>query len=242
MARDRAFSTLSARGQAYRLRALAYAALPAFAVEPVRVRLISNHLNGIFRVDAADGRAYALRISHPTWRTDADLETEIAWLVALAAETDVGAPVPLPTRDGARVTVASAPGVPEPRRCVLFTWLPGVDLIHRLTPTYLSQLGVLAALLHAHAARFQAPPCLPQRRMDRIYARGEPDVLFTATSAAFFTPGTGAIFAAVRERVDAAFARRYADPVGLHLIHNDLHQENVKVHQGRLYPLDFEDA
>jgi Ser/Thr protein kinase RdoA (MazF antagonist) len=34
----------------------------------------------------------------------------------------------------------------------------------------------------------------------------------------------------------------YADPAGLRVIHNDLWHGNIKVHQGRLHPLDFEDT
>jgi Ser/Thr protein kinase RdoA (MazF antagonist) len=43
-------------------------------------------------------------------------------------------PRPLPARDGRLVMIAGAAGVPEPRLCILFTWVPGTDLADHLTP------------------------------------------------------------------------------------------------------------
>ena len=78
--------------------------------------------------------------------------------------------------------------------------------------------------------------------MAGIYARGEPDVLFEPDSPAPLPPDSRPVFERVRDRVEAAFAGLYADPRGRRVIHNDLHQENVKVARGRLRPLDFEDV
>src|SRR5689334_9873792 len=85
------FDALSLRGQGRRLRPLAANVLAHYDLAVTQIRLIANHLNTIFRVDTADGPSYVLRISHPTWRTPADQALEIAWLRALAAETDIGA-------------------------------------------------------------------------------------------------------------------------------------------------------
>lgn len=238
----RPFAQLTPRGQARRLRRTALTALQHYNLDVRRLRLVTNHLNTIFRVDTHDGQTYLLRISHPTWRTPNDMRLELAWLQALARDTDIGAPVPQPTR-ARDLMVAVIAGVPEIRRAAVFTWLPGRDLVHYLSEANGYKLGVLAARLHAHAATFQPPPDLPRRRMDSIYARGEPDALFGPdTSGEIFTLESRLIFARMQDRVQAAFADLYADPTSLRVIHNDLHQENVKVWRGRLRPLDFEDA
>ena len=75
----RTFSTLTARGQALRLRHMALVALKQYKLHIKNVRLVTNHLNAIFRVDTNDGQIYALRISHPTWRTNDDLQAELHW-------------------------------------------------------------------------------------------------------------------------------------------------------------------
>jgi Ser/Thr protein kinase RdoA (MazF antagonist) len=239
----RSFAQLTPRGQAGRLRRLVLAALRHYALDVRRLRLIANHLNTIFRVDTHDGPSYTLRISHPTWRTADDMRLELSWLQALARDTAIGAPVPQPTRAGELMVTISAAGVPEARRCAMFTWLPGREMVHDLSEANGYKLGVLAAQLHAHAATFQPPPDLPRRRMDDIFARGEPDALFgPGGPGTIFTLESRAVFARMHERVQVAFADLYADPSGLRVIHNDLHQENVKLWRGRLRPLDFEDA
>lgn len=238
----RPFAQLTARGQARRLRQMALAALGAYDLDVRAVRLVANHLNAIWRVETRDGQAYALRVSHPTWRTETDLRSELAWLRALAAETEIGAPEPIAARGGALYLSLALDGVPEPRRCALFSWIPGPDLAGRLTPDRLWQLGVLAADLHAHAARFQPPPGFTRLQMDNLYARGEVDILFAPQNAAHFASGGRRIFEETRDRVAATFAALYADPRGRRVIHNDLNQDNVKLGRGRLRPLDFEDA
>jgi len=58
----RSFSTLTERGQALRLRRMALAALSHYELPLKQVRLVANHINGIFRVDTKDGEAYAFVI------------------------------------------------------------------------------------------------------------------------------------------------------------------------------------
>jgi len=47
------YSTLTVRGQARRLRALALNALTHYALDVTCLRLVSNDLNGIFRIDSS---------------------------------------------------------------------------------------------------------------------------------------------------------------------------------------------
>ncbi len=238
----RRFSDLTARGQAQRLRGLALAALGQYDLDVWRVSVVANHLNGLFHVLTADGQKYALRISHPTWRTDEDLRSELLWLDALGRDTDIGAPAPLANRDGEVVTVAAADGVPEPRRCVLMSWIPGCDLVERLSEENLYELGVLSARLHEHSATWSPPEGFAARTMNNIYARGELDALFSESCREVFTGDSRLVFERVRDRVNAAFEALYSGERRPRAIHNDLHQENVKVFRGRLRPLDFEDT
>jgi Ser/Thr protein kinase RdoA (MazF antagonist) len=242
------FQDLSPRGRLQRLRGIALQALGEYDLVVKRVRPVANGLNTLFRVDTAAGQSCALRISHPTWRTDLDLASELLWLDALARGTEIGAPVPIRSRQGEWVTWAAAEGVPERRRCVLMSWIPGVNLIERLTEPNLRQLGALAARLHEHAASpgvaaFLSPPSgFTQRRLSGIFARDEENLLFADASRSAYTDAQWALFQRVEARVREGFARLYADPAGLRPIHNDLHQENVKVAWGRLRPFDFEDV
>jgi len=113
-----AFEQLTRRGQARRLRKLALRALEQYPLDVVDVRLVGTFTNTLFRVRAAGGQSYVLRVCTPGWRTEMDLRSEATWLAALSRETDIGAPEPLAARDGAYLVEARAEGVPEARRCL----------------------------------------------------------------------------------------------------------------------------
>ena len=78
--------------------------------------------------------------------------------------------------------------------------------------------------------------------MDRIYARGENDVLFNQENIAAYTQSTRKTFERVLDKVIKAFKYLYAQPNGLRVIHNDLWHGNINVYRSRLHPLDFEDT
>lgn len=226
----RPWQNLTPQGRTRRLRALVLAALAEYPLQVRRIRPVSGHLNMIFRVDAADGHTFAVRVARPGWRTEADLHAEARWLEALALETDMGAPVVLRTRSGEPFLTAAAGGVPQARRCLVTSWIPGRQLARDLSPTNLRRFGELSARLHRHAASWHVPPDLHPVRADRLYARGEPAVL------------RGEVFDAAAERVTAELATLRVGPAPPRLIHCDLNQDNVHIDGDGLRPLDFEDV
>ena len=85
----RAFEDLSRRAQVARLASTARQALRASPIEVRRLQLVSHGYNTIFRVDTVDGRKFALRLNVNSNRTPQQLRAEIAWLTALATDTDL---------------------------------------------------------------------------------------------------------------------------------------------------------
>jgi Ser/Thr protein kinase RdoA (MazF antagonist) len=235
-----AFEQLTRRGQARRLRKLAMRALEQYPLDVIDMRLVGTFTNTLFRVRAAEGTSYVLRVCTPGWRTETDLRSEAMWLAALARETDIGAPVPLAAQGGSYLVEARAEGVPEARRCLVTSWLPGSTLGKQLTEANLYKMGALFARLHAHGAAFRPPPGFTERRMDGVYARGEEEVLWDCDDG--FAPATRQTFERAWAVVEQAFARLYADPVGVRVIHNDLWHDNIKIYRGQLHPFDFEDT
>lgn len=237
----RPFSTLTERGQALRLRHMALAALSHYELPLKKVRLVANHLNGVFRVDTEDGQVYALRISEPTWRTGDDLRIELHWLQSLARETTICVPKLFLNAEGNLITTVTCEGAPEARRAVLMSWIPGHLLSEHLSPQNFTKFGALAAQLHRHAATWMVPPDLKVHIRNGLYVRGESDELHERNRELF--PETSyAIFERVRDHVQQAFARLYRNGQGARIIHADLHQENIKVFRGTLHPFDFEDV
>jgi Ser/Thr protein kinase RdoA (MazF antagonist) len=236
------YPDLTSRGQARRLRQLALHALQAYDLDIARLRLLTNSFNCIFRLDTASGDKFVLRVTLPEGgHTLAYTRAEMAWLDALARDTDLSVPAPLPARDGALVVQASAPGVPEPRLCAIFRWVPGIDLSERLTLENMAQLGLLMARLHAHAAVFRLPQEYEIPRFDQVFYFPEPVVLFDEPYRDLFPPARRRLYQHGLDFAQAAFARLQASGEPARLIHNDLHAWNVRLHRGILSPIDFED-
>lgn len=236
------FAQLTERGQVRRLRQLAIHALAQYDLQVRRIRLIAVHTNTLFRVDTVDGAKYALRICAPHEHTLADNLAEVTWLNALRRDTSLHVPAPVANRDGAYITTVGAPGVPEARRCVLFSWIPGDVLDNSLTPQNYEKLGVAAATLHEHAASFVPPNDFRPMRWDKVfYFPHEPVVVYKNEYQQLFPPERMKIIEATIGRAEPLLAHINADTHELRVIHGDLHMWNVHVYRGILYLLDFED-
>ena len=61
----KAYTALTVRGQARRLRALAWDALRHYALDVRRLRLVTNDFNGIFRLDTVQGDRFILCVTLP---------------------------------------------------------------------------------------------------------------------------------------------------------------------------------
>ena len=227
------FDDLGESGRARRLRPLVVAALRAWDFDVERVRLVTNGYNAIFRVDASGG-PFALRVNLPR-RTDAELRAELDWLDALARADAVRVPVSVPTAAGEPWTVAVAPGVPEPRRCVVFRWVPGRNLRADDDAAAFVRFGAAAAALHEHASRWRRPRGLRRIRSPFPYPE-EPPVLFDQP----MTPRARATYERALAATERALARIADERVIV--VHQDLHPANVRVRGDRLWVLDFDDC
>jgi Ser/Thr protein kinase RdoA (MazF antagonist) len=238
----RPYNTLTEHGQARRLRRLAFQALERYDLEVSRLSLVTNDLNGIFRLDVEGGEKFILRITVPEGGHTLDhVAAEMDWLTALARDTRLSVPRPIPARDGSRVVEASAPGVPEPRFCAIFTWVPGTNLAKHISPRNLSHLGELMASLHAHALTYQPPAGLDLLRFDRLFPFRDPIVLFEPRYADLITPERRAIFQQALDWAQGSLDRLKASGEPMRILHGDLHQWNVRYFRGLLSPIDFED-
>ncbi|MCO4771851.1 MAG: phosphotransferase [Deltaproteobacteria bacterium] len=231
----RPFSQLTLRGRARRLRALAQAALANYDLDVRRLRLISNTWNCVFRLDTPRG-PLILRVTLPGHgHSPASVRSEAAFLDSLARESTIDVPQPVPARDGRLVVSAEAPGVPEPRMCVVYTWIRGTNLSGSLNPASLHLHGELHARLHAFGAGWRTPPDFAINDFTRVFHYPSPVVLWDADLL-----GYEALFREALQASDQLIAVvRRRDPVIV--THGDLHQANALLHRGVLRPIDFED-
>lgn len=229
------YMSLTLRGRARRLRALARAALEEYDLDVRRMRLIMNSWNCVFRIDTPD-RPYVIRVSLPGYgHSPQRVRSEAAYLAALTSHTDLAAPRPIPSRDGRLAVAAGAPGVPEERMCVVYSWVPGSDLADSITPPNWHKHGALHARLHDFGARWQPPPGFDVHDFDRVFHMGDEVVIWDAELFGHRDVLREA-WSASNELIDTVRAR---DQVLI--THGDLHHMNVKLYRGTLIPIDFED-
>lgn len=234
----RPYHDLTEIGRARRLRPLVWAALDHYDLDVVRLRLMTNETNGVFRIDTARRERFVARvglggaIGHPPEQ----VEVETAWLAELAAGGSVAVPEVIGTSDGRRFVTVEADEVPDPRNVVVFSWLPGRVVDDEPSPRVLGALGRVAADLHRAGASFVPPHPDVLPRYDRPFPFHEPVVLF---DDALVEPSWRTAFRAALDAVADAIGR-YRDP--LRVVHGDLNPWNVMVTQQGLAVFDFEDV
>lgn len=236
------YSSLTVRGQARRLRQLAINALAQYELDVARLRLVTNDMNGIFRIDTHDGQKYILRVTMPEGGHNLDHVTaEMDWLAALARDTNLSVPRPLPAKDGSLVVEAGTDGVPEARLCEVFSWVDGKDLAEDMSEVNISKLGELMAGLHAHALTYRPLSHLSLLRFDRVFPFPEPVVLFDEAFSPLFPATRRAVYEKGIAWAQESIDRLKASGEPMRIIHGDLHQWNVRNIRGVLSPIDFED-
>ena len=225
---------MTARGQTQRLGVLARAALDSYGLADARVSLLKQAFNTTFRVVDPGGVKLALRVgARERIHTD---ETE-AVETALRADTDIDVPLPIANRSGSNVTRASVPGVPEPRTCVLFGWARGRRLGEELTVERMHAAGALLARLHEHGTTFAGGHRQPVIVGDNMPMFRLPDRI-PRDDAQY-----GSLFDEAVARAQSAIDALWEHPPHApHILHGDLHPNNILVWRDRLVPIDFQDA
>ncbi|HNT54745.1 MAG TPA: phosphotransferase [Anaerolineaceae bacterium] len=236
------YAELNDTGKLRRLRQLAAVAIGQYDLKDPQIVYHGFATNLLYRVATATGERFMLRLASPGWRTLDDLQSEALWVNALDCQTAIGVPGILPARSGALVLPMHLPGIPDAWNATLMRWSPGRLLGHYLTAPNLEKMGHLFAALHQHGAAWQPPAGFTTRRFEHWLSRGEENKISGAGSLA--AARLPADHFAQLQRLDQHVAAAYAamDRADLRIIHCDLWHDNIKLHRGRLYPIDFEDT
>lgn len=234
---------LSLRAQIGRLRRVAVAALRDYPLPDGALTFVTHGENTTFRHDSEAGR-YLVRVHRPqrhgrSVNPTVAIESEIAWMTALRAETDLLVPQALASRDG-RMTVRATAG--DLTRIVsVLTWMDG--RIHESSPrpVHLRRLGSAMAALHRHADGWAPPPTFTRIEWDHDAFFGNKMIYggVTAEDCWKLLPAQLRIrFEAVSRRLEPIMA---ADRDG-GLIHADLHLGNAIFAGGKAKLIDFDDC
>ena len=218
------------------------ALLRSCGLAALRVRRVAQVYCDIHRVTLAPGGArtgdVALRI-YPAERDDVrPIETEIAWLRALADE-GLHVPRPLPDEHG-RFLHRWQPDPARPaRHAVLLSWLDGRMHDRGLTPERLRRVGALTARLHRSSARLAAAGAIAT---DRLAYDSDLRAWAGVTRSRALGREDGAAARAAARRLADDLARLPRGPRHHGFVHGDLHQWNLLFARDVAGAIDFTDC
>lgn len=233
----------SRRAQIGRLRRVALAALDQYVLPEGQLTFLTHGENTTFRHDSSAGR-HLVRVHRPQRHgRDVDsvlaIRSELAWLRAIRAETDLRVPEALVARDGATTVEASA--VDETRTCSVLRWMDGRIHEESARPVHLRRLGEAMARLHTHADGWAPPLDFVRMRWDHETFFGDVMVYGETSAAGCWT----LLPTEVRTRFHSVGVRM-TDVMGslddCGLIHADLHLGNALFHRGGVKLIDFDDC
>ena len=239
----KSFDQLTERGRARRLRNVVTTALADYDLDVTRIRLITNSYNAIFRLDTSGGEKYIIRVCRADKGPEHldQLRSEMMWLDALRREADVPVPQPLKTRNGAFTTTVSVDGVPEPRHCVIFSWLRGGDLDDQLTEANVERFGALSARLHQHTASWTPPSGFTTYQYDTPFPFPDALVYLDMAHRDVMPPARRTLFEDIVTQQTEAIRAWQSNGTPMRVLHGDLHRWNVKVYRGQIAAFDFEE-
>ena len=211
-------------------------ALSAYAIKPLRSDLLQSDRQIVFHLVAARGREYALRIYPPGQRDRRTIWSQCQWLRAIARDTDLLVPEPIPNRDGDDVTPLNGGW------CTLTRWVPGRRRFWKNGPgaDVLRNVGYLMARLHEHGQSFKPPPGFRCPRWDWHGLFGTTSPWYPQRKLALDKP-TRQLFDRIMRRTRAIMQNLGTGQHVFGLIHGDLMQANYVVDRGHVHPIDFAD-
>ncbi|MGC4173888.1 phosphotransferase enzyme family protein [Demequina sp.] len=229
--------------QLRRLRAVAAAALAEYPLPDGPLTFVTHGENTTYRLDGPAGK-FLVRVHRPLRHgRDADpvtaIESELAWLVALRAETSLTVPEPVFARDGAVTVTATAAGLT--RVVSVLRWIDGRIMEDSARAVHFRRLGAAMAVLHQHADSWTPPADFTRIRWDHEAFFGNTMVYGNVSAAECWELLPSALrdrFAAVGSRMSAVMAAESDSG----LIHADLHMGNAVFRGTTVGLIDFDDS
>lgn len=221
-------------------QALAEQAASAWGFENASIILAAARENEVYRVDTG-GKTYALRLHRDGYRSQAELQSELAWLRRLA---DGGVRVPHPVESAQGQLLAQINGV----SVSVLSWLEGATLgapgemqgvDDRID--FCRKLGVEMAKMHAVSDGWALPSGFSRPSWDREGLLGEDPLWGRFWEHPHLTAAQRSALEAARIKAGKALAQVEAS-LDFGLIHADAVGQNLMWDSETVAFIDFDDA
>ena len=210
----------------------------------VTVSLINLSENATYKVEAPDGRRWALRIHRDGYHSKTAIASELAWEIDLREAGVVVTPAPVKGRDGELIQQVSHPRMPRPRNVVLFDWETGEEpgIGHDLAEPF-EVLGEVTARMHIHARHWQRPTWFTRLTWDFATSLGD-----AAPHWGRWRDGMGVdaarekLFGRTVDLIGRRLSAYGKDASRFGLIHCDLRLANLLIDGKAVKVIDFDDC
>jgi Ser/Thr protein kinase RdoA (MazF antagonist) len=219
------------------LRNVARQVLRDFRVQPTRLVHLASRHNDVFRVHAARGGTYLLRIQNELM-SDAQANSQLLWLDALAKDSSVKVPKPVRMKRGEPYSQVLVNG--SRRRAVLLHWMPGSTAKTRDAKAFAAAARMIAQL-HLHSETFRPPRTFSCRRLDGECLFGSRYFLRRADARGRVSRPRLRVMTEVEAGVRGAMHRIGEAREHFGVIHADLNLGNIVFHRGEPSPIDFDE-
>ena len=231
------FADLTVEQQVETMLPLARQILEGYALGECELESINHEYNSTFKVTAASGERFSLRINVNSQRTLANLKAEIFWVEQLVTEPNINVPRPLKNSSGEYISKAWHPMLERDLFAVLFTWLEGAELGDEPTEEMMRATGRAMAHMHVASRDTKLPSDAKLPIVDDMFW-GYGDAISPSDQ---LTTDEKATLARAVEVIETTTQALYARTKP-QLIHADIHPWNVMWNEGDVAVFDFDDC
>ena len=225
------------------LRQGAIGLLDEWGLNPqTKIELLTISENATFRAEEPDtGRQIVLRVHRPGYHTQQEIESELAWIIALRRDRIVRTPEPLAVKGGRYLASFEMEG--KRRFVVAFAFMTGVELspTEKLSSGF-EQLGAISARLHQHVRSWKRPSSFVRKIWNFDTTVGPKPHWGDWRDAPKLTKDGVRLLEKTCQELKRQLNEFGEGPDRFGLIHADLRLANLLVEGDRLGIIDFDDC
>ncbi len=211
------------------------------------VRLINLSENHTFLISGPDGEKTVLRVHRPGYHGEAEIRSELDWMMALRSQAGMKTPRPIAGVNDDLVQTLPMDGNElagnEFRHAVMFAFEEGTEPEEGkgLLPSF-EQLGALAAHCHSHAQTWSLPSGFSRLNWDvsGILDRGAH--WGDWRDAPNLDPGDARVLERAQEQLREFLAGYGKSRDRFGIIHADMRLANLLIDGGQVKLIDFDDC
>lgn len=235
------FEDLTRLGRIRRCKKIIEEGLNDYDLKVQSLTFLEEATNVFYKLIDTQGHKYAVKVYQELSSDLEDAVIEMYFLKMVSEHTDIVVPKVYPNIKGDDVTVVDTKYDDVSKRVAVYEWMDGVDLDEKEEEKHFVEIGKIMAKLHDLSQKKAIPKELNPKKIDRVLYYAGDDYFYKMDKYKDKVPEK------IRKQLDFIMPFLDEKMAKLYdkdsfLIHGDFNPYNIKLHQGEIRLLDFEDA